>query len=62
MELVGDRLPGPAVAPGVVDLECFEAFQDLPQGRHRPEADRRVGVRGLGCEIDRIVPHNVSLG
>jgi hypothetical protein len=47
----GDLLPGPAVGPGVVDLQGFQDLEQAAQGSHRPQSHLGVGAaagRGQG--------------
>jgi hypothetical protein len=37
-----DLLPGPAVFPGVIDLECLELLQQPAEGGDGPESGARV--------------------
>ena len=46
-EAAGDVLPGPALGPGVVDLEGLQGFDQAAQGGHRPQAE--LGVAAAGC-------------
>ena len=43
----GDGLPGPALGPGVVDLEGLQGFDQAAQGGHRLQAE--LGVAAAGC-------------
>jgi hypothetical protein len=41
---IGDGLPRPAQAPGVVDVQLFELLHQLAQRRHSPQPDGRVAA------------------
>src|SRR5262245_38155956 len=49
-ERVGDRLPGPAVRPGVAHLKRLKLLDELAQGGDRAQPGARVGGAGGGCQ------------
>src|SRR5918992_2471140 len=53
----GDVLPGPALGPGVVDLQGLQGLDQAAQGGHRPQPQLGVAAAGgrqgrhLGAEL-----------
>jgi hypothetical protein len=60
VERVRDVLPGPALPPGVVDLEPLERFEQPAQGDHGAQAGPGIGAARRGGQIRRLT-HAVNL-
>jgi hypothetical protein len=58
---LGDRLPRPAQASGVVDVQFFELLDEVAKRRDRGEADRGIAAVDCVVQIGQL-PHGVSLG
>src|ERR1035438_6802001 len=54
-ELFSDRLPGPALGPGVVDLQGLEHLDQRPQGRDGGQADLGVLASGCGSQARHLI-------
>ena len=59
-EGVGDLLPRPPLATGVLDLELLERLEQDAQRGDGPEPDDGIAARGLACELGRL-GHSVNV-